>query len=57
MRQISLECGLPSLKVIFQRAPQALLQTGSDEICLLRTANKTLMAPSHPAMRLLSVLL
>ena len=45
----------PALKVIFRRAPQALLQTYSDETCVLRTDNTTLIAPSHTAITLFSV--
>ena len=41
--------------MIVQRALQALLQTDSDEMCLLRTDNTTLIAPSRPAITLLSV--
>ena len=41
--------------MIFQRAPQALLQTDSDETCLLRTDNTTLIAPSRTAITVLSV--
>ena len=41
--------------MILLRVPQALLQTDSDETCLLRTDNTTLIAPSRPAITLLSV--
>ena len=47
----------PSLPVIFLRASQALLQTDSGEMCLLRTDNTTLIAPSRPAITLLSVII
>ena len=41
--------------MILKRASQALLQTDSDEMCLLRTDNTTLIAPSRTAITLLSV--
>ena len=41
--------------MIFQRAPQALMQTDLDEMCLVITDSTTLIAPSRPAITLLSV--
>ena len=41
--------------MILLRAQQALLQIDSDEMCLLRTDNTTLIAPSRAAITLLSV--